>query len=485
MDKKKSRRVNTIFLLLSSIILLFAIISTEAAGVVISGSAPKYIFLFIGDGMGYEHINITERYLSVKKMPSLAFTKIKTKGSVATGCLDYSATDSSAAITAILSGNKTNFGYLNTSPDGSVSYETIAEKLKKQKNYKIGIVTSQYINHATPAGMYAHQDSRYNFYDIGLEIINSGFDFIAGGDFLYRRGESGMADDIHEVLRNNGYNVANDLSAVNKQNKNIVINPFLAADGTIPFYIDRADETITGIAELTRLGIELLEDADGFFMLVEGGKIDTGAHYNDAATVISEVIDFNEAVKVALEFYENHKNETLIIITADHETGGLTFDKEYEENFNLLDSQKTSYINFSYNAIRYRENKIARKSALQDIEDSFGLYVNKNDTLVKNSNLALTDDEAKKLREAYDLTRVSPSERITGDEYYDLYGNYDPFTIEAIRILDSRCGISWDSFYHTDANVPLFAKGKYSKFFKGDIENTDIFKILCKILKVK
>lgn len=484
MDKKKSRRVNVIFLLLSSIILLFAIISTEAAGVVISGSAPKYVFLFIGDGMGFEHINITERYLADKEMPSLSFTKLKTKGSIATDCLDYYVTDSSAAITAILTGNKTNFGYLNVGADGK-AYETIAEKLKKQKDYKIGIVTSQYVNHATPAGMYAHQDSRYNFYNISLEIINSGFDYIAGGDFLYRRSDTGTEEDIHEVLSKNGYNVTNDFSNVRKESKNIVINPMLAADGTIPFYIDRADETVTGIAELTRLGIELLEGSGGFFMMVEGGKIDTGAHYNDAATVIGEMIDFDEAIKVAFEFYEKHKNETLIIIIADHETGGLTYDKEYGGNFKLLDFQKTSYLNFSYNASRYRENTIGKKRALDDIESSFGLYVNNNDTLVKNSNLALTDEESERLGKAYNYTRIVPSERIMSDDYYDLYGSYDPFTVEAIRILDSRCGISWTSFYHTNAKVPLYATGKYSKFFKGDIDNTDIFKLFCKVLKVK
>ena len=131
----------------------------------------------------------------------------------------------------------------------------------------------------------------------------------------------------------------------------IFTNETLDRDASMPYKIDREDSPNSSLAEIVNTAITHLYNPKGFFMMVEGGKIDYAAHDNDAATMIGEMEDFDEAVGEAYKFYLQHKNETMIIITADHETGGVSLgiaDNGYESDFGILAKQKMSMSKFAY-----------------------------------------------------------------------------------------------------------------------------------------
>ena len=156
---------------------------------------PKYIFLFIGDGMGLPQIQSASFYQGTTQnngavIPAeLSFMKFPVVGSVTTYDSTSFCPDSASTATSIASGEKTESGVINMKPwTRDVPFETIAEKLHSQKGYKVGVVSTVNIDHATPAAFYAHQASRKNYYEIGEELANSGFEYFAGGDFQNPRG---------------------------------------------------------------------------------------------------------------------------------------------------------------------------------------------------------------------------------------------------------------------------------------------------------
>lgn len=260
-------------------------------------TAPKYIFLFIGDGMSYPQIQLTNYFVSANESAQkgetvsvegedtpvlqsenhLTMMDFETAGSAQTYDSTSFAPDSASTATSIATGNKTWSGSINVSLDFSEQYETIAEKLKSQKNYKIGIISSVNLNHATPAAFYAHQQSRNSYYDIGLELIDSGFDYFAGGGLLKPTGADEDQKDLYTLAEEAGYNViktqaeAETLTA--EDGKTIVIDEHLADSSAMAYDIDRA-EGDWGLSDYVEKGIEVLDNDDaGFFMMVEGGKL--------------------------------------------------------------------------------------------------------------------------------------------------------------------------------------------------------------------
>lgn len=228
--------------------------------------------------------------------------------------------------------------------DFSRKYEMIAEKLKKQKNYKIGVITSVNINHATPAAFYAHQKSRDSYYAIGKEMIASNFDYFTGGALRDPTGENGGQPDLYKLAEKAGYNVVRTQKGAEqlrpKDGKSIVVSEALADEDSMPYEIDRKDGTWS-LADYVDKGIDMLDNKKGFFMMVEGGKIDWACHANDAASAIDDTLALDDAVGRAVKFYNKHPDETLIIVTGDHETGGslVLTSYEYQE---LKDAYQTT-----------------------------------------------------------------------------------------------------------------------------------------------
>lgn len=294
---------------------------------------PKYVFLFIGDGMSYPQIQSTSYYLGAKnsnggvQTQELSFMDFPVAGSAQTFDSTSFCPDSASTATSIATGYKTYSGTINMDTTFTKSYETIAEKLKEQKGYKIGVISSVNLNHATPAAFYAHQKSRNSYYEIGQELIESNFDYFAGGALLKPTGNNNDKESLYLVAEKNGYQVVDSQQGgrgiTAGDGKSIVIAETLADSDSMSYALD-ADNQEWQLADYVDKGIEMLDGDQGFFMMVEGGKIDWACHANDAGSTIHDTAAMSKAVDRAIEFYNAHPDETLIVVTGDHETGGLT-----------------------------------------------------------------------------------------------------------------------------------------------------------------
>ncbi|MFR8549344.1 MAG: alkaline phosphatase, partial [Lachnospiraceae bacterium] len=180
-------------------------------------AVPKYVFLFIGDGMSYPQIQATADYLGAVEQggegdilqgpKKLAMMEFPVAGSATTFDSTSFCPDSASTATSISTGYKTYSGSINVDETGTVEYETIAEKVKEQLGYKVGVVSSVNLNHATPAAFYAHQVSRNSYYDISMEMIESGFDYFAGGALLQPTGKEEDQPDSYTLAQEAGYKV--------------------------------------------------------------------------------------------------------------------------------------------------------------------------------------------------------------------------------------------------------------------------------------
>ncbi|MDF2511129.1 MAG: alkaline phosphatase [Herbinix sp.] len=457
--------------------------------------APKYIFLFIGDGMSYPQIQATSYYLGTTeskggvKTQALSFMNFPIAGSAQTFDSTSFCPDSASTATSISTGHKTYSGTINMDTTFTTSYETIAEKLKKQLGYKVGVVSSVNMNHATPAAFYAHQASRNNYYEIGLEMISSNFDYFAGGELLKPTGNNKDKTSLYELAKKEGYQVATTQAAaanLSAGSKSIVVSEKLADSGSMSYEIDAASDE-WHLSDYVEKGIEVLNNKKGFFMMVEGGKIDWACHANDAASTIHDTAAFSDAVDVAIEFYNEHPEETLILVTGDHETGGLTIGfagTNYDTYLTNLENQKISYAKYdSQYVANYKKNATNFTAVLADIEKYFGLVAKNKATSSTNKNLILTEYEYNKLYDAYQMT-LKQTKELDENEYV-LYGTYEPLTVTITHILNNKSGIDFTSYSHTGLPVPVFAIGNGAELFEGYYDNTDIYKSVAKLTKVK
>jgi len=356
------------------------------------------------------------------------------------------------------------------------------------------------LDHATPAGLYAHNPSRNNYYDIALELAKSGFNYFAGGGFRQPTGKDKDKESIFDILRKEGYTVIQSRSDFEKltapADKIVVINPVLDAEAAMPYAIDRSAEEFS-LAELTRKGIELLADnPNGFFMHVEGGKIDWACHANDLRAAIGDILDFEQAVAEAVKFYEKHPEETLIVVTADHGNGGLSLGYALT-GYNLyprrLDHQKVSYEVFEEKVKEYFEKTPAAEQSLENfwpvIQENFGLLwlsaeekaklqeaAKENVEAREQLAMALSDYERERLEKAFAASMaVLRGEKLEGDEAKVLYGGYDPLTVTLTKIIAEKAGFSWTTYSHTGEPTPVFALGARAELFDGYYDNTEFY----------
>lgn len=489
---------------------------------------PKYVFLFIGDGMSYPQIESTNYYLNALEnktsMGSKDDNTILTKSQDALDFLDfpvvgsaqtYDSTsfcpDSASTATSISTGHKTYSGTINMNETATESYETITEKLHNQLGYKIGIVSSVNLNHATPAAFYCHQESRSNYYDIGLELIESDFDYFAGGGLLKPTGEEENQEDLYKLAEKSGYTVVTTQNEAEKvtsgTGKVIMIDEHLADSDSMDYEIDRTDDE-WALSNYVSKGIDCLYDDNdkGFFMMVEGGKIDWACHANDAASTMADTKAFSDAVDEAVNFYNEHKDETLIIVTGDHETGGMTIGyagTNYDTFLQNLSNQKISFQKFDNEFVsKYKENGTSFDDVMKDISEQFGLVTekkagkdaenavakdsaDKHPTGVTSGSLVLTDYELQKLEDAYNKTMTAKEGEELNQKEYELYGSYEPLTVTITHILNNKSGISFTSYSHTGLPVAVFAKGVGQEKFEGYFDNTEIYNKMADLTGVK
>lgn len=459
-------------------------IAKSANEEIYKGNTPKYVFMFIGDGMSYAQISSAEMYLGEKSLPGkltpqqLDFTKFPVHGALMTQDSSSFIPDSASTATSLASGQKTLSGVINMDETKTKAYTPITEDLKA-KGYKIGIVTSVPITHATPAAYYAKVSNRNDAYEIGKQLASSGFDYFGGGDFDQKNGPKGTDQSIYEIVEKAGYTIANTkeeiLALNNGSGKVVAIDPD-DYETALDYEIDREADELS-LADYVKKGIEVLDNKKGFFMMVEGGKIDWANHANDATASIYDTIAFDDSVKVALDFYKAHPADTLILVTADHECGGMTIGYSltgYSTHFEKLQPVTMSYQEFDKISKLYKESNPASPK-LEDLRDkikaAYGLDI-----------ATLTSYESSLLSNAF-TKFMSTETKPSNDQESVLYGTYNPLSVTLSHIINNKAGLSFSSYSHTGVPVPVYAVGTGSEMFDGYYDNTKVYYKLSSITK--
>lgn len=456
-----------------SYLLLFVLLAGMA-----SAQTAKYVFYFIGDGMGVNQVNGTEMYLAEQEdrigAKSLLFTTFPVASVATTFSATNSVTDSSAAGTALATGSKTYNGAIGMD-DQKQPLQSVAAQAKAAGK-KVGVATSVSVDHATPAAFYAHQPDRDMYYEIATDLPKAGFDFYAGGGFLKptTTADKKEAPSIFPIIEAAGYTVARGLqeyqSKAAEAGKMVLIQKEGSAPDCLPYAIDRQEGDLS-LAEITQSAIDFLTKGKdkGFFLMVEGGKIDWACHGNDAATVFHEVVDMDNAIRVAYEFYKKHPKETLIVVTADHETGGLGLGTgPYKLNLKVLDAQKQSQDELSRAITNLRRmRKVINWEEMKEfLGEKMGFW----------KELPLNWEQEKMLRDAYEDSFVK--KHVVFEE--SLYAKTEPLAVAAKKVMSQLAYLGWCSGGHSAGYVPVYAIGAGSKLFMGKMDNTDIPKRIAK-----
>ena len=420
--------------------LSFIIVFVFLSILFVQAQQAKYVFYFIGDGMGVNQVLGTEMYRGELEgkigVTPLLFTQFPYATIATTFSATNGVTDSAAAGTALATGNKTKNGALGVKKDLETKVNSVA-------------------------------------YNVGLDLIDANFDFYAGSDFLdptNKKAAGSNSESLYTLVDKAGYTIARGYKdyqkKAKKSDKLILLQPATATDNSaIPYAIDRKKGDMT-LTEITRAGINFLSKdlSKGFFLMVEGGKIDWACHSNDAATVFHEVMDMDNAIKVAYEFYEQHPDETLIVVTADHETGGIVLGKgPYTLNLQALKSQKVSESGYTkiVNELRKKyKNQVPWEVIKQSLKDNFGFW----------DSIQLNEKQEASLKKVYDESFSGKEIDLTKSEYQQ----DEPLAAEAKRILDDIALVGWTSGGHSGGYVPVFAIGAGAQLIQGRIDNTEI-----------
>lgn len=440
-----------------------------------TAQTPKYVFYFIGDGMGLNQVNVTELYLASINgklgIEHLTFADFP----YTTFATSYSAssdvTDSAAAGTALATGHKTKNGMLGMTAD-SVSVNSIAV-WAKNSGKKVGICTNVNIDDATPAAFYAHQTNRGHYHNIGQEMAASGFDYFAGSDFR-RPDENGV--ELHKLCEERGYTWAYGYDEGKTKWKGadkLIMVQKKDAPRNIPYTIDRNENDLT-LPQIVETGINMLmkNNKNGFFFMVEGGDIDHACHGKDAMTTIMDVIDFDNAIKLAVEFYKKHPKETLIIVTADHETGGIVpGNGRYELNLQLLQYQtcSTDAVTHKLNTLKKNRMRKTWDDIKNVLSESYGLF----------TKVPVSWRDEHTLHEAYEAAFEGNAKE------ENWYSTNSALAAKARDILNKYAMVSWASNAHSGGYIPVFTLGVGAEKFHGRLNNVDMPEIIAKVAGYK
>ncbi len=461
-------------LIFTTLVLLGLTLTAHAA-------QPKYVFYFIGDGMGLGHVLSAETYNRTVLGNKEHLTMLQFP--VATVCTSYSAsskiTDSAAAGTALSTGTKTRNYMLGMDPDTVACY-SIAKHLK-DNGYGVAIATSVPIDDATPGAFYTHVKNRKLFYEIGLDLAKSGYDFFAGTMLRGRKDSEGKENDLMKTIKKNGYTVSFGADEYNKvRGKKHPKMLLLSAEngkGHNGFTIDSVAGDLK-LEFITSACIEHLQkySPDKFFVMVEGGNIDWAAHANDGGTVVKEILNFDKSIALAYEFYKQHPDETLIVVTADHNTGGMALGVKkgpHEVDLSVFDYQRTSLESFqSYCIERQKSGKSITWEEMKEILSAkLGLF----------GAVKVSEKREKALQESFNRTFVTHN----GGDEQTLYATFSEFVKEVFDVQNHCAGIGWTSYSHTGDFTPVYAVGAGAEAFSGLRDNTDLPKIILELTGVK
>ena len=438
--------------------------------------APKYVFYMIGDGMGFNEVYGAQNYNQVTGdgPEYINFTQFPVRTVITTFSASSLVTDSAAAGTALATGVKTYNGAIGVdndhNPVNSVCYWA------HQKGFGAGIATSVGVNHATPAAFFGHADNRNEYDKLATQLIEAGFiDFAAGGGFLNEVKKTGRDSKYFEdKAREAGISVLHgkdQFRGLATRQGRVICLSVDPSQTDIKYAIDQRGND-TNLSDFVRAGIDYLYGhfaEKGFIFMVEGGKIDGAGHNDDAACNIKEVNDFAAAIDIVLAFYDKHPDETLIVVTADHETGGLQLGNNYEMFPELLKVRKLSEdeINRQFRVLAGvgadRKPLPGRTvPTYEQVKDFLGRHLGLWKTI------EVDDAQEAAFREMYHNAFELDEEEIVES----LYSTSNRIISDAIIYADKQAGYIWSHGSHTGSPLGLYVKGAVATEFNSCTDNT-------------
>ncbi len=441
-----------------------------------SESEIKYVFYFIGDGMGINVAYGAELYNRATGYgpENLNFLNFPVRTMITTHSATSLVTDSAAAGSAFATGQKANDYTVGVDVDMQ-PVSSILEWAKAQ-GYGTGIATSVGINHATPAAFCAHQPSRNNYSEIIEDYVAGEVDFMAGSGIYANRKKGRSEDESLKYIVDAGITVLRGEDMKRSEDVHgrlLCLNA--SGSGELKFAIDRKDGD-TGLCDFVDAGIDYLDARygdKGFIFMIEGGKIDYAAHSDDVVGAFHEVNDFAAAIDMALDFYEEHPDETLIVVTADHETGGLILGAgEYRVNPERLAWQKESEDALTHKFIsRFEEKEVSYDAVKVFLEENLGLW-----------------RHVKVSREFEDELKATVDEILTSGEgvaVQNLYSVNSKVIYDAVVYLAEEAGFSWAHDSHSGSPLGLYVYGAGAEAFMPCRDNTDVPKMIAKVTGYK
>ncbi len=456
---------------------LLALVITLSA---FAESQVKYVFYFIGDGMGVNQINVTETYLAALKgkigFEPILMSSLPVVGMVNTYSATNGVTDSAAGGTALATGHKTKNGAIGVLEDLETPVTSIAAWAQKAGK-AVGVATTVSITHATPASFYGHQPKRQMYYELGQDLCKSGYDFFAGSDFnrpFTKEGEP----SLHQQAQEAGYTIVKGYKEYQKKGRKADKLILLQSDAQneklgnerVPYGLDQTKDDLT-LEQMVRAGINYLTSKpnDGFFFAIEGGLIDWACHRNDIGNAINEVLDMDKAVKVAYEFYQQHPDETIIVISADHETGGLVMGTgPYELHTDLLKYQRCSIEELKW-ILNEQYKKAPKKFTWTAVEKQL------RELMGFGGGITLNQKQSDRLQNRWNAIEKAMQDN---DKVKDRINDLCETTK---HILSEVAMISWASGGHSNGYVPIYAIGPGTEVFQGRIDNIEIAPAMAKI----
>jgi len=395
----------------------------------------RNVILLIGDGMGPAQLTLARiagpgvhEGLALEKTPFVGLVKTYPAGTML-------VTDSAAAATAFACARKTTNGTLGESPDGT-DYENLTEWCRKRKK-SVGLVTTASVTHATPAAFAVHCPDRNKEADVAQEYLGAGVDILFGGGLQY------FPESRQAAFREAGYGFVRSRQELLGAERAPLIGLF--ADRFMDFEIDRPREVQPSLEEMAMKAIQILSrDEDGFFLMIEGGRIDMACHGHDAATMVRDVVAFDLAVQYAVAFAERDGN-TLVLVTADHSTGGLAIGEQV--SVDRLRGRTAS-------AERMRELTVRGNRPLPDVVREHAGFEVTDRMLAQIEALKAVGDPKYSLHNAI-ADVLSRAAGVT----------FIPLDVQATHLVTKG---------HDGCDVPLFAWGPRAADFTGVLDNTEV-----------
>ena len=438
----------------------------------------KYVFYFIGDGMGVNEVMGTNLYNEANGLEAVNFTGFPVVNFITTVSANALVTDSSAAGTALATGTKINNSALGMDPEGNPTPNLT--EWAHAAGYGTGVATSVGVNHATPAAFVAHSEKRGNYEDIALQMIDSPVDFMAGSAFLVQSSTGHDAAYFEHKADSAGIAIYKGSDAIRGIDLTAPRAVCLSGkeEDSVPYAIDRK-ENDTQLSDFTEAGIRYLETRygkKGFFFMIEGGKIDYAAHANDAAATFQEVNDMAKSVDLALAFLARYPKETLIVVTADHETGGLMLGAgRYEMHPDRLVGQRASVdaITDLFRDAFFPEDKPFKAPTWDAVKAFFA------ENLGMWGEVEVSERVENELKAVYDRTFGKGGDRNLSEE--NLYSVNYRLVADVVRALDRAAGYQWSFGSHSGSPLGLYVTGACAEEFNSVRDNTEIAPLIAKL----